>query len=370
MKNLFLLIILIPSSIIANIDLRVILISNEAKDGSTGTMVLEMQAKSDAGDEAIGQFRAKFLDDGALNDLSPVGVFSDQLFTDPDYSVIEMLNRGSGPSASLYDNVQYLFKSGVNEIISGSEWTRIYIISIDYNLSAGGTTTFQWSSIGKDFNIENPSYTDISGNLGDLPANVPLDPSPMPVELTSFSATAKGNNVKLNWETATEVNNYGFEIQRQNSSLSNLNSEWENIGFVKGHGNSNSVKYYSFTDDRITLAGWYLYRLKQIDNDGTFEYSDIVEVNLAAPGHFELSQNYPNPFNPSTTITYSLRNAGNVRLIVYNLQGQVVKELVNEYEKPGFYSISFNGDQLASGIYYYKLISEDYQEIKKMMLLK
>ena len=368
MKTLFLLMILVPLSILANVDLQVVLVSNQNNGDGTGTMVLEMQAKSDAGDESIQQFRAKFLDDNTLNALSPVGVFSDQLFTTPVYSVLaEVL--ATGPQKA-YVKVQYLRNSGTAAIISGSVWTKIYTISIDYNLSPGGTTTFSWSSISNDLAIQNTSYADISGNLGDLPANVSLDPSPMPVELTKFTANLIDEKVTLNWETATEVHNYGFEIQRQNSSLSNLNSEWENIGFVKGHGNSNSVKYYSFTDDRITLAGWYLYRLKQIDNDGTFEYSDIVEVNLAAPGHFELSQNYPNPFNPSTTITYSLRNAGNVSLIVYNLQGQVVKELVNEYKKPGFYSISFNGDQLASGIYYYKLISEGYQEIKKMMLLK
>jgi hypothetical protein len=362
MKNLFLLIILIPSSIIANIDLRVILISNEANDGSTGTMVLEMQAKSDAGDEAIGQFRAKFLDDNSLNQLSPAGVFSDQLFTPPGYDYYEDFSSGGPHEASV--RAQY-YIDNTPAIIIGMEWTKIFTISIDYNLSASGTTTFSWSSKKNDFAIHREPYADILGNLGDIPANVSLNPSPMPVELTKFTANLIDEKVTLNWETATEVNNYGFEIQRQNK-----NSEWENIGLVKGHGNSNSVKYYSFTDDRITLAGWYLYRLKQIDNDGTFEYSDIVEVNLAAPEHLALSQNYPNPFNPSTEITYSLRNAGNVRLIVYNLQGQVVKELVNEYKKPGFYSISFNGGQLASGIYYYKLISEGYREIKKMMLLK
>lgn len=362
MKTLLLLMILIPLSVRANVDLRVVLVSNQNNDGSTGTMVLEMQAISDAGDEAIGQFRAKFLDDNALNGLSPVGVFSGQLFTSPAYYCYEDFSTGGPHNASV--KVQYTLDN-TPAIISGTEWTKIYTISIDYNLSAGQTTTFSWSSKKNDFAIYREPFADILGNKGDIPANVSLNPSPMPVELTKFTANLIEEKVTLNWETATEVNNYGFEIQRQNK-----NSEWRKIGFVEGHGNSNSQKYYSFSDNNITLAGWYLYRLKQIDNDGTYEYSDIVEVNLAAPERFELSQNYPNPFNPSTTITYSLKDAGNVRLMVYNLQGCEVKELVNEYRKPGFYSISFNGSWLASGIYYYKLISDGYQEIKKMMLLK
>ena len=190
-----------------------------------------------------------------------------------------------------------------------------------------------------------------------------------PVELTSFSASVNVNDVKLIWETATEVNNYGFEIQRQNFLLNNQNTEWENIGFVKGHGNSNSAKYYYFIDKGISSGG-YLYRLKQIDNDGTFDYSNFIEVNLTAPEYFKLEQNYPNPFNPTTTINYSLNKRGNVSLIIYNIQGRVVEDLVNEYKEPGSYSVIFDGNQLASGIYYYKLISDGYQGIKKMMLIK
>ncbi len=123
---------------------------------------------------------------------------------------------------------------------------------------------------------------------------------PLPVELTSFSAATIGSTIKLNWQTATEVNNYGFEVERR--ALSAERQAWEKIGFVNGNGNSNSPKDYSFVDDKVS-SGKYSYRLKQIDNDGQFEYSKTINVDFNGVKKFELSQNYPNPFNPTTTIT-------------------------------------------------------------------
>ena len=123
--------------------------------------------------------------------------------------------------------------------------------------------------------------------------------NPLPVELSSFSASIIGSAVKLNWRTETEVNNYGFEIQKSQMSNVKSQTEWETIGFVEGYGNSNSPKDYSFTDASV-VSGTYSYRLKQIDIDGQFEYSKIIEVNLGAPKKYELAQNFPNPFNPNT----------------------------------------------------------------------
>ncbi|MCH7516608.1 MAG: T9SS type A sorting domain-containing protein [Bacteroidetes bacterium] len=187
----------------------------------------------------------------------------------------------------------------------------------------------------------------------------------LPVELTSFSASIQNSTVILNWETETEINNLGFYIERAIE-----NSDWVSIGFVEGHGNSNSPKHYNFSDTDIGQSGEYYYRLKQIDNDGTFEYSDVVTVTVGIPVLFALSQNYPNPFNPETRIDYTLPEQQNVSLRVYNMLGELVKELVNEVKPAGTYSVTFDGTNLPSGIYVYRIQTEGFSENKKMTFLK
>ena len=203
----------------------------------------------------------------------------------------------------------------------------------------------------------------------------------MPVELVSFTANSVGNNIDLKWKTITEVNNYGFEIQK--SEVSSQNSEFETVGFVDGHGNSNSPKEYSFTDESIT-SGTYKYRLKQINNDGTFEYSDIVEVSISVPENFSLEQNYPNPFNPTTKIRYTIAPANLtkgeasvgtsfmkfVTLKVYNALGEEIAALVNEQKPAGSYEVEFDASELSSGIYFYELTAGSFTATKKLILLR
>ena len=199
----------------------------------------------------------------------------------------------------------------------------------------------------------------------------------LPVELTTLSANNLGNKVELLWNTATEVNNYGFEIQRSvdsgqesvNGSQSSIdNRQWSKVGFVKGSGNSNSPKNYSFIDDNPP-SGTVEYRLKQIDNNGNFKYSQIVTV-ISLPTKFELWQNYPNPFNPTTTIQYAVPKAEHITLKVYDELGNEVTTLVNENKEAGQYRVSFNGSNFASGIYFYRITAGDFTEVKKLMLLK
>ncbi|MCB9250182.1 MAG: T9SS type A sorting domain-containing protein, partial [Ignavibacteriales bacterium] len=209
----------------------------------------------------------------------------------------------------------------------------------------------------------------------------------LPVELLSFSVSLfEGTKTRLKWQTATEVNNYGFEIEKQfldaKASFSVIDipsedGEWKKIGFVQGHGNSNSPKYYSFTDHKIN-SGKYAYRLKQIDIDGKFEYSDIVEIDLGLPTEFSLSQNYPNPFNPTTSIKFNLPTDSNVKLSVFNVLGEEVAELINNNLQTGYHSVEFNASELNSGVYFYKIEAGDpsagsghgFVQIRKMMLLK
>jgi len=193
--------------------------------------------------------------------------------------------------------------------------------------------------------------------------------SPLPVELSSFSASVVGNAVKLNWITETEVNNYGFDIERKVGSLQSTVGNYEKVGFVNGNGNSNSPKSYSFEDKNVT-AGKYSYRLKQIDNDGQFEYSKTIEVDLGAPKKFELSQNYPNPFNPVTTIRFNLPEAGNVKLTLFNILGQELKTLINGFKESGVHTINFDASELNSGMYIYKIEAGNFVQTRKMTLVK
>ncbi|MBK9097326.1 MAG: T9SS type A sorting domain-containing protein [bacterium] len=190
--------------------------------------------------------------------------------------------------------------------------------------------------------------------------------NPLPVELSSFTLKQMTDKIQLNWVTKTEVNNYGFEILRfaQNDKLG-----WNKIGFVQGNGNSNSPKYYSF-DDKNLRSGKYSYRLKQIDTDGQYEYSKVIEVNLDSPMKYELSQNYPNPFNPVTTIQFSIPEAAEVNLSVYNILGEEVAVLINELKEAGIYTVNFNATELNSGLYVYKLSAGNYSETKKLMVIK
>ncbi len=191
-----------------------------------------------------------------------------------------------------------------------------------------------------------------------------IDFAIVPVELTSFAAVIADENVQLNWTTATEINNQGFEIQRRTG-----NGEFEKVGFVPGHGTTTEIQNYSYADSKVA-SGNYTYRLKQMDFDGSFEYSDVVAVEVTVPLEFTLEQNYPNPFNPSTVIKYSIPENGFVTLDVYNLLGEKVTSLVNGIQDAGRYEISFDASSYTSGIYVYSLKSGSFNSVKKMSLIK
>lgn len=184
-----------------------------------------------------------------------------------------------------------------------------------------------------------------------------------PVELVSFTANVSGNSVALSWKTITEKNNRGFEVQKLDIS------NWEKIGFVGGFGTTTEPKSYSFTDNNIS-SGNYTYRLKQIDFDGSYIFSNEVEVEVNTPLQFALNQNYPNPFNPATKISYRIPKDGYVSLKVYNTLGQEVANLVKGMVKAGSHEVTFNASGLSSGIYYYRIDAGDYVLVKKMMLIR
>ncbi|MDH3268441.1 MAG: T9SS type A sorting domain-containing protein [Ignavibacteria bacterium] len=195
------------------------------------------------------------------------------------------------------------------------------------------------------------------------------DYNTIPVELTSFRANVVGNNVELSWSTATETNNQGFEIERSENNI-----EFNNIGFVPGFGTTTETKSYSYTDQSIN-SGTHYYRLKQIDFDGSFNYSDVVEAVVSLPTAFNLEQNYPNPFNPSTSIQFSLPVDAQITINVYNLVGEKVAEVANGNFAAGSQKVTFNASALTSGIYFYRLDAtanngQTFSDVRKMSLLK
>ena len=307
------------------------------------------------------------------------------------------------------ESITYLAKVNPSTGAVESSWTpnpngSVNSISeIGSNILIGGNFTSVNSETHKYVAIINPSdgtllssfapnlgssVKAVNGGSGDVLVggtftNVDNSPQPniaffsertLPVELVSFTGYAVSDGVILNWRTVTEINNYGFQIERKNDGS---DSDWEEIGFVEGAGNSNSPKEYSFTDEPVK-SGKYSYRLKQIDINGDYEYSNTIEIIISSPEKFELSQNYPNPFNPSTNITYVI--AGNeatrkskemlVQLKVYDILGREVATLVNKKQKPGKYSVQFNGRNFASGVYFYTLQAGDFVQTRKMILMK
>ncbi|GBD88355.1 major intracellular serine protease precursor [bacterium BMS3Abin03] len=187
--------------------------------------------------------------------------------------------------------------------------------------------------------------------------------SEVPVELTSFSAHANENKVILNWQTATEINNQGFEIQRK------AKGNFIIVGFIPGHGTTTEVQSYSFTDDNV-IAGSYSYRLKQVDYDGTINFSDIINVDVTGVNNYFLAQNYPNPFNPNTTISFAIAEDGMVTLRIFDVLGNEVKTLINEERTAGAYNAAFDASYLSSGVYYYQLTSGSFTSTKKLILMK
>jgi len=191
----------------------------------------------------------------------------------------------------------------------------------------------------------------------------------VPVELVSFDYILNNNSVELHWSTATETNNLGFEIQRSMEDF-----PFSKIGFVPGNGTSFNPHSYHFIDPDLQ-PGKYSYRLKQLDIDGTFVYSPVLDINNILPAQFELFQNYPNPFNPETHIQYVIPKDEQVRIRIYDMQGQLVRTIVNERKAAGTYSVNWNahddnGCKVTSGVYFYRIDAGEFTMTKKMILMK
>jgi hypothetical protein len=287
------------------------------------------------------------------------------------------IEKYSGGGAYLYSTTPFALNTTYLVVIkyqfnTGSATDDIVSLFVNPDLSGAEPAPLLSNSVGNDITTNISSINLRQGSSTAAPT-VQIDglivsqswAGILPVELTSFTASVSNNVVNLRWATATELNNTGFQVER-----SAENSGWTKIGYVSGNGNSNSNKSYSYTDNTISKSGKYNYRLKQIDVNGSYKYYTASEVNFVAPSVFTLNQNYPNPFNPSTIISYSIPNASNVKLLVYNAIGQVVSVLENGSKEAGIYNVSFNASDLPSGLYFYQIEAGQFSQTRKMMLVK
>jgi len=196
----------------------------------------------------------------------------------------------------------------------------------------------------------------------------------LPVSLSSFTHSADKRNVTLMWVTEWELNNLGFDLERRSIPKEGEPSSWQKITFIEGQGTVNVPKGYLYKDEKLR-SGKYGYRLKQVDYNGNFEYYDLgSEVDITPPKNFEMSQNYPNPGNPSSKINFEMPVNGKISIIMYDILGREVMTLINETREADYYTIEFNGSNLASGVYFYRIYAEGeglkFTKTLKMLIVK
>lgn len=248
-----------------------------------------------------------------------------------------------------------------------SDYRRIGTFELTAGIPNLDSLAIQWSFDGNiETIIADADYNDIT-----TPQTHYREENPLPVELVSFTAKQDEDIIKLNWETATELNCYGFEIERKRSE----EKIFKTVDFIKSIGGSSNQKY-TYCDKEVLATAEYIYRLKQIDNDGSYEYLKTVTVRIDKPLAFKLYQNFPNPFNPSTTIKYSLKEKSRVELNIYDITGKLIAKLFDNVLESGIYSYEWIADGFASGVYFCQLRTisngngEIFTSINKLILMK
>ena len=347
-------------------------LSDSVNSGSVYAAFLLSVTSSPA---VTGDYFVHFADGGSFNFFARTEIRSSTT-NGFDFGIMKT-STGSG-GALVWTNQAFTFATTYLVVVkytynTSSATDDAVSLFVNPDLSGTEPTPLITTSTGNDFPFAIKSFNIRQGSASTAPIVIMdgvrvgrqwLD-AILPVELTSFTAAASSNAVNLKWSTATEIKNNGFGVERSTN-----NSNWVTLGFVSGNGNSNSVKNYSYTDNSVSKSGKYYYRLKQVDNDGSYKYTNSTEVNFVAPSVFALNQNYPNPFNPSTIIAYSVPTGSNVKLTVYNAIGQAVSVLENGFKEAGVYNVTFNASNLPSGLYFYKLEAGQFSQTRKMMLVK
>ena len=337
---------------------------------SSGVSVL-LQINTNTGIDDLGGATIVFnIDTSAIS-------FTGNPVKNVDYSFHNFCDGNYSPATvtrpmndKIWVNIDLPFSNNNNgTVVAGNpSWTDVVTIHFDI-VDPNGTANLSWLTTSPFWGIYDANNSTLwqTGVFEDLNG-------PLPVELISFTGTLLSNKfVLLEWKTASSVNLYGFEIERASSMTAPVRG-WETIGFVESYGDPNSLVEYSFIDVTPLSFPIVKYRLKSIDIDGSFQYSDVIEVNIS-PESFNLSQNYPNPFNPSTKIKFTIPYVASqqtvlVQLKVYDILGSEVATLVDEEKQAGNYEFEFSSANLTSGIYIYRLQTSEFTATKKMILLR
>ncbi len=316
------------------------------------------------------------------------GGFSWQYKSVPSYSRmmdIDFINENVGWAVGQYGHIIKTINGGeiwthqnsmvsqeLNDVefVNENEGWVVGLGGIILHTTNGGTNWFmQNSSSSKDLHglsFYNQDILWVAGDQGIVLTTENGGGPPIPVELVSFTADYNDGKINLSWVTATELNNSGFDIERKTGD-----GDWNKLTFIQGNGTTTETKHYFYLDDISNLNATKIsYRLKQIDFDGSFKYSKQFEVDVNLPTEFQLDQNYPNPFNPTTTIKYQVPFKSNVSIKIFDILGREVEVLVDEIKDAGFYNVLFDASKLTSGVYFYSMQTENYSNIKKLVLLK
>ena len=319
-----------------------------------------------------GSFTFPVGDNTGTTEYSPVTLnFTSGGFSSA-YAGVKVSNTKHGSNISQTDYLNRYWSVSQSGITSFAcdvtlQYVPADVVGTESNIWAGKYSSGVWTQLNQtNAGTHTLSGTAVTG-FSDFTGG---QENVLPVSLSSFTFSVNVRDVKLNWVTGSEMNNSGFEIERVGiRQLAPGN--WEKIGYVSGKGTTNEQTTYNFEDKKL-VAGKYQYRLKQIDNNGNFEYHNLNgDVEVGVPKKYEMSQNYPNPFNPMTKIDFQLPMDGKVSLKIFDITGREMATLLNnEFKKADYYTVMFNGSNLSSGVYFYRIVADKYVATKKMVLLK
>jgi hypothetical protein len=330
-----------------------------------------LTAYNDAAGQSTG---AVTLPAGALTGTLSPGIYVLSAAT-PNLATTVTLDGGGDPNAVFLFQASSTLITAISSSVvltNGTVWSNVFW-QVGSSATIGGSSTFEGTILANTSITVGASATITGRMLGGAVTGtgaVSISSNVLPVEMVSFTASTSGLNAQLHWSTATEVNNYGFEIQRRSAESESI-GQWLKVGFVPGVGSSSSPHQYSYADQGLA-QGRYDYRIKQIDKNGSFKYSSAAQVEVGiAPKEFTLSQSYPNPFNPSTTVEFSVARNDRAVVRVFNVLGQEVATLFDGTAEAGkLYQARFDASRMSSGMYFVQLQSNGQSKMQKMVFLK